>query len=566
MSEHGVTLVRCVSIAVWSESMLKGSANVVERDDARPDPDVVRSQLERLLKSDQFKNSKRCQTLLTYIVSETLAGRSDHLKERLIGINVFGRNPDYNAAEDPVVRNAAIEVRKRLAQFYMEPGSTDTIRLDLHAGSYIPEFRVLERGPRLREEDPAPQAAELSQPAQGLAQEPVFREVEPEPSSQSSTSAKMNAGPSWLPRAGLILLAILLFGGVVAFLLRRGSGSGITKSGTTMEGVQETPATPSSAPATPVSGESGEVHILAGSQQGGPYLDHSGTQWMPDRYFSGGQAKSGVTDFFFPPADPQLFRTLREGSFTYDIPLKLNQNYEMRLYFVEPQYRYGNRIAGDGENIRLFQVRANDQVILDRFDIIEDAGFASNTIRAFKDITPAKDGKLHLQFVAQREQPLVSAIELIPTNRGTIPPIRIHMSQSEYTDHAGRRWSPDNFYVGGQLFDSGAAVTETPDPDLFNVSRFGNFHYAIPVPPGRYSLTLYLAETWFRSPGQRVFDVTCNGVSLMHQMDIFKQAGFSRVFQKTFHGLEPNGQGKLLISFSPTVNYAGLRALEVSGE
>ena len=544
--------------------MLKGSASVVERDGARPDPDIVRSQLERLLKSDQFKNSKRCQTLLTYIVSETLDGRSDHLKERLIGINVFGRNPDYNAAEDPVVRNAAIEVRKRLAQFYMDPGRADSIRIDLHAGNYIPEFRVLESARRLRQEESIPQTAELPKPEGSVELEPAFSYGKPD--SQAPAPARTIAGPSWLPRAGFILLAILLFSGVVAFLLQRRSGSPTTRSATTTAGIREISAIPSSAPADPVSGESGEVHILAGSLQAGPYLDHSGTQWTPDRYFSGGEAKSGVTDFFFPPADPQLFRTLREGSFSYDIPLKQNQTYEMRLYFVEPQYRYGNRIAGDGENIRLFQVRANDQVILDKFDIIEDAGFASNTIRAFKDITPAKDGKLHLQFVAQREHPLVSAIELIPTNRATIPPIRIHMSQSEYTDHIGQRWSPDNFYVGGQLFDSGATVTETADPDLFNVSRFGNFHYAIPVPPGRYSLTLYMAETWFRSPGQRVFDVTCNGVSLMHQMDIFKQAGFSRVFQKTFHGLEPNGQGKLLISFSPTVNYAGLRALEVLGE
>jgi hypothetical protein len=98
------------------------------------------------------------------------------------------------------------------------------------------------------------------------------------------------------------------------------------------------------------------------------------------------------------------------------------------------------------------------------------------------------------------------------------------------------------------------------------VERLGNFHYAIPVPPGRYSLTLYFAETWFHDPGKRLFDVSCNGVMLFHRLDIFQQAGFARVYQKTFHGLEPNGQGKLFISFSPIVNYASVRALEIDDE
>lgn len=108
-----------------------------------PDSELVRPELERLLRSDQFNKSKRCQTLLNHIVVETLAGRGDELKERLIGVNVFGRSPDYNTAEDPVVRNAAIEVRKRLAQFYVESGHEAAVRIDLHAGNYIPEFRLL---------------------------------------------------------------------------------------------------------------------------------------------------------------------------------------------------------------------------------------------------------------------------------------------------------------------------------------------------------------------------------------------------------------------------------------
>src|SRR5581483_12186311 len=90
------------------------------------------------------------------------------------------------------------------------------------------------------------------------------------------------------------------------------------------------------------------VRILVGSDQSGSYVDRFGNHWSSDQYFTGGQAVAGVTNFFFPPADPVLYRTMRQGSFDYDIPLKKDADYEMRLYFAERQYRYGNRVAGDG--------------------------------------------------------------------------------------------------------------------------------------------------------------------------------------------------------------------------
>jgi hypothetical protein len=121
--------------------MSKGCVSPAGDTRVQPNPDLVRAELNRLLESDQFKNSRRCRTLLSYVVEETIAGRSDQLKERMVGINVFGRDPDYETAEDPVVRNAAIEVRKRLAQFYVESGNGTSLRIDLHPGTYVPEFR-----------------------------------------------------------------------------------------------------------------------------------------------------------------------------------------------------------------------------------------------------------------------------------------------------------------------------------------------------------------------------------------------------------------------------------------
>lgn len=100
-------------------------------------------QLARILHSPHFRNSRRCQALLKYVVESLCEGRVDDLKERVVGSNVFGRDPDYDTNQDAVVRNAAAEVRKRLAQYYLEHHAEDTLRIDLPTGSYLPELHPL---------------------------------------------------------------------------------------------------------------------------------------------------------------------------------------------------------------------------------------------------------------------------------------------------------------------------------------------------------------------------------------------------------------------------------------
>jgi hypothetical protein len=101
---------------------------------------AVHAQLARLLESPHFRNSKRSQALLRFVVHAALAGDQDSLKERCIGAEVFGREPAYDTAQDPIVRNAAIEVRKRLAQYYLEPEHAAELRIELPSGSYMPSF------------------------------------------------------------------------------------------------------------------------------------------------------------------------------------------------------------------------------------------------------------------------------------------------------------------------------------------------------------------------------------------------------------------------------------------
>ncbi len=58
---------------------------------------AILDQLDRMLVSPHFSHSKRYPTLLRYVVEQALAGHSDQIKERVLGIEVFGRASDYES-------------------------------------------------------------------------------------------------------------------------------------------------------------------------------------------------------------------------------------------------------------------------------------------------------------------------------------------------------------------------------------------------------------------------------------------------------------------------------------
>jgi hypothetical protein len=270
-----------------------------------------------------------------------------------------------------------------------------------------------------------------------------------------------------------------------------------------------------------------------------------------------------------------LFSTLRTGDFTYDIPLSPGI-YELRLYFAESFYGEENQTGG-AESARIFCVTANGENLLYAWDALADAGGDNTaTVKVFKNISPAADGKLHLVFgPAFRDYAFVNAIEIVPSTPGRMIPVRITTSTSVITDHAGRQWLPDRFFRGGQTVKRYLDVEGTQDPQIFTNERFGNFSYHIPVAlNGAYKVTLHFCETRFGTAaakdnpvGQRVFDVHCNGKALLQDFDIAKEAGPRRALVKTFRGVKPNGVGKISLDFVPgPKNYPLINAIEVEEE
>jgi hypothetical protein len=104
----------------------------------RQDEQEILQEMEEVLASPQFCNSKRYPALLRYVVLSRLSGHSDLLKERTLGVEIFHRPPDYDTNADTVVRYTAGEVRKRLSLYYHHHPSR--LQISLPAGSYVPEF------------------------------------------------------------------------------------------------------------------------------------------------------------------------------------------------------------------------------------------------------------------------------------------------------------------------------------------------------------------------------------------------------------------------------------------
>ncbi|WP_213807021.1 hypothetical protein [Granulicella sp. dw_53] len=109
--------------------------------------EAIRQQLDLLVQDQGFRSSKRSVQFLTYVVEQTLKGSADQIKERTIGVEVFGREPSYDTNVDHVVRTAAVELRKRLATYYDEERHRSELRMSLVPGSYIPRFTLPPQAP-----------------------------------------------------------------------------------------------------------------------------------------------------------------------------------------------------------------------------------------------------------------------------------------------------------------------------------------------------------------------------------------------------------------------------------
>jgi tetratricopeptide (TPR) repeat protein len=116
--------------------------------------EAIEACLERIAASRHFSRSLRLGGFLRFTVVALLEGRGDELKERTIGVEVYGRPLDYDPRTDPIVRSEAHRLRTRLAAYYAEEGSADPLVIEYPKGAYVPALRANATDPARRFEGP----------------------------------------------------------------------------------------------------------------------------------------------------------------------------------------------------------------------------------------------------------------------------------------------------------------------------------------------------------------------------------------------------------------------------
>jgi hypothetical protein len=143
-------------------------------------PEMIRAQLDLLIRDEVFRSSKRTVAFLRYVVEQTLNGSASQIKERTIGVEVFGREPTYDTNLDHIVRTAATELRKRLAIYYGDEKHRSELRMGLTPGSYIPHFMLPLQAPHLGHAVESETA--IARPGTGVEQIDVAPEMQLQPS------------------------------------------------------------------------------------------------------------------------------------------------------------------------------------------------------------------------------------------------------------------------------------------------------------------------------------------------------------------------------------------------
>ncbi len=475
--------------------------------------DQYRAELSAVLSSDVFKRSPKLSRLLTYLCDKHLQGRETEITEYSIALDVLGRDAKFDPQQDAVVRVDAHHLRKRLKQYYAGAGSDHELQIILPNGQYRLEF--------------------VARPEPSIDVESHVPAIEKLPRSRTW---------AWVAIGAVV---VVLAGGLLTIGAR-------------------SKASPPSVQPVAIAGQANEIRIAAGDRKG-DYVDSFGRTWQSDRYFSGGTTFHRAFREIQRARDSELYQSGREGEFVYTIPLRPGI-YELHLYFAET--------GVVSEALRSVGIAINGKPVAN-LDIASDAGGINTaTVKIFKDISPSDDGFLHLMFQGTGPS-FVNALEVIPSTKGKMLPIRLTAMNAPFRDHSGRLWLPDEYSAGGRTSARAVSINGAADPALYQTQRYGHFNYLIPVVEGgEYTVIMHFSETWFTPPnsnggeGSRVFNVYCNGMTLLKNFDILKESGGVgyRSLIRTFHKVPASPQGKIDLNFVPIVNYALVNAIEVINE
>ena len=310
------------------------------------------------------------------------------------------------------------------------------------------------------------------------------------------------------------------------------------------------------------------VRILCGSRQA--YVDRTGNEWLPDRFFVGGSAvasNASVKGCLPTSGDQKLYQTGRQGKdFSYSIPVKPGL-YTVRLKLAETTYKWSFE--------RPFNVSVNGRQMLRNFDICQAArGSQTAYERVFRNVAPDADGMIQLRFTGgfeprqQTDNAMVQAIEVLPEIK---PVVRVNAGSDElFIDWNSYVWDADSHFEGGNNIQSDTPVSQASptlyDQHLYKTARSGrSFSYSLAVPPGVYCVHLKFAELWLSQIGQRPMNIEINGLLARENWDPGSAAGqLGMAADLRVNDMTPDCNGRINIRISATrAHDAVLQGIEI---
>jgi Malectin domain len=539
-----------------------GSFGVARVQLANSKLEAERAEVDDILSSGVFGRANYSLRLLTFVCEKYFEGAIDEIKEYSIAVQALGRPESFDPQGDTIVRVTAHALRKKLEDYYASAGAERAVHICLPPGHYVPKFIHTSN----LTGDPDGKA-EARQDVQSLDKVSNKGNGQPDQHPLNPAEPRQDPKPVEVTKSGEGVAFRLVFSHWIRTLVALGifltavlAVSDYAWKKSKASSSQNRPH-PRLAAATSGYSSTKILRFLAATASV-PYTDHDGDTWYPDQSCSGGSTFSVPGHTIRGTEDGPLFSNGRRGVFhcKYSVP---PGTYEVHLLFAET--------SGLQENSRNVGFSINGGTPYN-LDVVDDAGGDDiATTKVLTDVAPANDGTIHLDF--NTPDAFVNAIEILPAVEQRMLPVRIVVGHSPYRDSSGNLWMSDRYFFGGRLSSFSGDLSRVTDGGLYQWHRFGHFHYVMPVVPGgKYTLRLYFLEHWFGvqnggigGAGSRIFDVYCNGSTLLKGFDILREAG-SQPLVKTFRHIEPTAQGNIEIDFLPVVNYPSVSAIEVLQE
>ncbi len=289
-----------------------------------------------------------------------------------------------------------------------------------------------------------------------------------------------------------------------------------------------------------------------------------------DKYYKGGRKFSNnkITDIKGTTADG-LYTSERStgvdyGKFSYEIPVSGGE-YEVKLHFAELWWGATGGLS-PGTDKRKINVNLEGKSVISNLDLVKEYGSMTAAVKTYK--VNVDDGKLNIDFSASKNEPKISAIEVVKVTNTTTNAVALINCGGKSVSFNGKTYAADKYYDKNSLDyqQSNGSINNTDEDAIYRSERIsktdkGSFGYAIPVDNGTYTVQLQFAEIYWKEKGKRLMNVNIEGKKAINGLDIFSTAGGNTALIESYSATVTDGT--LNIDFSASKDRPKISAISV---